>query len=183
MRWPAILAMGIAAIAIAVVVAHQVGKTEHTPAARDVVAPENSPVCPWREPGRDLATLFPEATGYTVESHILSGVMVEAQRRLGRRLAPDENPLRVFRAHRAEQMLGSIIVHRVKGEHGGIEIVTALDPLGVVERVLVQSQREPAAVVAAITDSAWLAQFQGKTARSDFRVQAGESISVRLVLF
>src|SRR5688572_13578715 len=68
---------------------------EHKP--RDTAAVEPSPVCPWRQPERDLLTLFPPATNYVLEARIVSGLTAPIQKRLGRLMHPDENPLRIHR--------------------------------------------------------------------------------------
>ena len=60
--------------------------------------------------------------------------------------------------------MGAILVKRVKGEHGGIELVMGIDSQGRVCGVLIQSQREPETVAQAITN--WLPHFVGKTAES-----------------
>ncbi len=125
---------------------------------------ESSPICPWREPERDLKVLFPNATHYVTETRILSGLMVPIQKRLKRAMTVDENPLRVYRAMNTTGALGSVLVKRVKGEDGGIEIVMGVDAQGSVRRVLMQSQREPEAITAAMTN--WLEHFTGKTAAS-----------------
>jgi hypothetical protein len=125
---------------------------------------ENSPVCPWREPQRDLKTLFPEATQYVTETRILSQLMGTIHQRLDRPMTVDENPLRIYRATDGTQAIGAILVKRVKGEHGAIELVTGIDPRGRVRAVLIQSQREPDLVAQAITN--WLPHFAGKTAES-----------------
>ena len=123
---------------------------------------EDSPICPWREPQRDLKTLFPEATQYVTETRILSQFMGTIHKRLNRPMTVDENPLRIYRATDGTRRMGAILVKRVKGEHGAIELVTGIDPRGRVCAVLVQSQREPDSVAQAITN--WLPHFAGKTA-------------------
>ena len=131
---------------------------------------ELAPLCPWREPQRDLAALFPEATGYTKETRILSGVRPQLQKQLGRVPSADENALHIYRVKSPTGCLGSVLVRRVKGEHGGIEIVTAVDPAGTVTGVRVQSQREPEATAAAITSQQWLGAFAGKAANSPLTI-------------
>ena len=128
------------------------------------------PVCPWRDPQRDLSALFPGATNYLLESRIVSGMTVEIVKRLGRHMNTGENPLRIYRVHGEGQTSGSVLVTRVRGEHGGIEIVIAVNPESAVTRVLIQSQREPELVAHVITNSAWLTSFVGKNARSPLRV-------------
>ena len=131
---------------------------------------ERTPVCPWRQPQRDLLELFPAATNYFAETRILSGAMVPIQKRLGRAMTVDENPLRIFRVHRQEQWVGSVLLCRVKGEHGGIEMVIGVETNGAVRGVLIQSQREPEPVAQAITNAAFLRSFIGKGASSSLRV-------------
>ena len=131
---------------------------------------EAAPLCPWREPQRDLSLMFSAATNFTVESRIITAMLVPAQKRLGRLLNPDENPLRIYRPLGPGGRLGSILVTRVKGEHGGIELVIGADTNQHVARVIVQSHREPAAVASAITNAQWLGAFTGKTSDSSLRV-------------
>lgn len=142
----------------------------HNP--RDVARVEHTPVCPWRNPAQDLAALFSPVTNYVLETRIVSGLIVSAEKQLGRRMHPNENPLRIHRVQHDGRTLGSILVTRVKGEHGGIEIVTGVETNGAVRGVLIQSQREPPAVAAAITNTAWLARFAGRTAKSSWGVGA-----------
>lgn len=132
--------------------------------------PEVSPVCPWREPRRNLLALFPPATNYVTESRILSRMTVEVEQRLGRHLTADENPLRLHRVRHENQWPGSVLVTRVKGGHGGIEIVTGVETNGAVRGVLIQSQREPDAVARVITGSNFLAAFAGKDCTSPLRL-------------
>ena len=135
-------------------------------------AGENSPICPWREPERDLKTLFPQATQYTIETRILSAFMTPIHQRLKRSMTVDENPLRIYRAVDGTQVKGAILVKRVKGEHGGIELVIGIDTDGRLRGVLIQSQREPQAVSQAVTE--WLPSFAGRTAESP--LQPGEDL-------
>ena len=100
----------------------------------------------------------------------MSDQTAELTSRLGRHLTADENPLRIYRAQHGSQTLGSVLVMRVKGEHGGIELVTGVETNGVVRRVLVQSQREPDETAAIITNVAFLASFAGKDSAASFRV-------------
>jgi hypothetical protein len=140
---------------------------EHKP--KDIARVEPAPLTPWRNPAPDLAALFPSATNYVIESRILSGLTAPIQQQLGRLMHPDENPLRIHRVLQGDRALGAILLTRVKGEHGGIEIVTGVQTNGRLRGVLIQSQREPPAVAAAITNAAWLAGFAGQTGET-FRV-------------
>ncbi len=131
---------------------------------------ERTPVCPWRGPQGDLSALFPPATNYVTETRILSGKMAPIQKRLGRAMTVDENPLRIFRVLRQDSWRGSVLLCRVKGEHGGIEIVTGVETNGAVRRVLIQSQREPEAVAQVITNTTFLASFPGKNSAAPLRL-------------
>jgi hypothetical protein len=131
---------------------------------------DRTPVCPWREPRRDLLALFPGATNYVVDTRILSGSMVPIQRRLGRAMTVDENPLRIFRVQQQERWIGSALVRRAKGEHGGIEIVIGVETNGTVRGVLIQSQREPEPIAQVITNAPFLRSFIGKNAASSLRL-------------
>ena len=66
--------------------------------------------------------------------------------------------------------IGSVLVTRVRGEHGGIEIVVGIEPAGAVKGVLLQSQREPDNVRSEIAGARFLNSFAGKTAVAPFRV-------------
>jgi hypothetical protein len=131
---------------------------------------ERTPVCPWRQPQRDLPLLFPPATNYVMDTRVLSGMMLPIQRRLGRAMTVDENPLRIFHIKDQDRWLGDVLLCRVKGEHGGIEIVMGIETNGTVRRVLIQSQREPESVARIITDSNFLRSFVGKDSSSSLRV-------------
>src|SRR5262245_26821913 len=132
--------------------------------------PEVSPVCPWREPQRDLLALFPTATNYVTETCILSSVTSQVRQRLGRQMNSDENPLRIHRVRSEGQCVGSILVTRVKAEHGGVEIVTGIEPGGAVRGVLIQSQREPEPIADVITGVTFRAAFVGKGATAPLRL-------------
>lgn len=130
-------------------------------------APDVSPVCPWRDPQHDLPLLFPPATNYVLETRILSDLTTPIRTRLGRQMRPDENPLRIFRVSDSGAT-GSVLVTRVKGGHGAIEIVIGVTPGGTVQRVLIQSQREPEDVAGIITNAAFLNSLAGKNSTSSF---------------
>ena len=72
------------------------------------------------------------------------------------------------------QPAGSVLVTRVKAEHGGIELVSGIGPEKAVRAVLIQSQREPDPVAQIITSSNFLAGFAGKIASS--RLRPGEDL-------
>lgn len=125
---------------------------------------EAAPMCPWREPQTDLRLFFPGATGSTAETRVLSGKRLELTRRLGRPPSAEENALHLFRIRAANALLGSLMVRRVKGEHGAIELVIATDPQGAIQGVRVQRQREPQATAEILHSGAWLGRFRGLSA-------------------
>jgi hypothetical protein len=129
---------------------------------------ETAPVCPWREPASDLHKLFAPATNYVVEARIVSRSMAEIETRLGRHMTADENPMRLHRVQHEGRRLGSVLVTRVKGEHGSIEMVIGLETNRQVRGVLIQSHREPDPVAADI--NALLPAFVGKSASSPLRL-------------
>jgi hypothetical protein len=131
---------------------------------------EPAALCPWREPEADLGRFFPGPTGWQAETRILSGQRLELRRLLGRVLDADENSLRVYRVLQGDRDLGAILTRRVKGEHGAIEIVLALDGAGRISGLRLQRHREPEAIAHALQDPVWLSAFSGKNAESDWRL-------------
>jgi hypothetical protein len=125
---------------------------------------------PWRDPTGDLAQFFPGATGYRAETRILSHLRVALARELGHPPSGDDLLLRFYRVLRGSRPVGSILVRRVKGEFGAIELVLAVTPAARVRGMRLQRQREPAPVAAALQRPAWRAAFAGKTADSPWRV-------------
>src|SRR5438034_366077 len=57
---------------------------------------ESAPLCPWREPERDLRRFFPNATGSQEELRILSHLRVALIHDLGRPLTAEEMLLRPY---------------------------------------------------------------------------------------
>jgi len=162
-RWAAMAFIGIGAAAIALKYLSDDGPL---PQPIKSVPIEAAPLCPWRDPNNDLRALFPAATGYTIETRILSGVRPEMARRLGRPPAPEENALRVYRVAAGATPAGWIVIQRVSGEHGAIELVLGLDDHGAVRKLRLQGLREPPAIAAELQDAKWLDAFTGKTAAS-----------------
>jgi hypothetical protein len=140
----------------------------HTAAAHPYV--EAAPLCPWREPERDRRQFFPGATGSCEELKILSHLRVALLHDLGRPLTAEEMLLRPYRVVKGSTPLGSVLVRRVKGEYGAIELVLAVSPDGRVRGVRLQRQREPEPTAAVLTSPRWLNAFQGRSAGSPLRV-------------
>src|SRR6187200_2121015 len=128
---------------------------------------EPGSMCPWREPDEDVRLFFPGATGYQTETRVLSGRRMELKERLGRALEADENSLYVHRVTtRDGGSPGVVLTRRVKGEHGVIELVLAIDRQRRVCGLILQRMREPPAVAEALQDRAWLNAFVGKGVES-----------------
>jgi len=136
--------------------------------------PEGGPLCPWREPVSDSKLFFPNATRYEVETRILSGLRVELARRLGRSPTGDENALHIWRVYEENASLGSVLTRRVKGEHGAIELVLAVDSEERVCGLRLQRLREPELIARALQNSDWIRSFEGKSADSMWKL--GEDI-------
>jgi hypothetical protein len=175
MRHLLVAFLGSAAVAIAFWLrfgSESLFEQARTPATTSA---ERSPVCPWRDPLRDLSLLFPGATNFILETKALSGSIVPIRKRLGRDMTTDENPLRIFRVQQENQIVGSVLLARVKGSYGGIEIVVGVKTNTTVRGVLVQSQREPPQTAGAVTNTAWLDGFVGMSPGS--RMRPGEDLA------
>ncbi len=132
--------------------------------------PEAAPLCPWREPERDLKMVFPTATGYKVETRILSGLRLELGERLGRVPAPDENAFHFYSIYREETSLGTVLTRRIKGEHGAIELVLATDLERRVCGLHFQRLREPGPITRALENTEWRQSFVGRRADSQWKL-------------
>lgn len=139
-----------------------------------VKPPEAAPMCPWRDPESDLKQFFPEATRHAVETRILSGQRVELAERLGRMPTGDENALHVWCVYAGESLLGSVLTRRVKGEHGVIELVLAVEANGAVRGARLQRLREPEYISQALQNPNWARSFEGRRADSSWKL--GEDI-------
>ena len=137
----------------------------------EVRPPEATPLCPWREPVSDLKQFFPNATSYEEETRILSGLRVELEQRLGRAPTSDETALHVWRVHQQGVVAGGVLTRRVKGGHGAIELVLAVDPDERVHGMRLQRLREPETVARALQDPQWLRSFAGRRADSPWNVE------------
>jgi hypothetical protein len=136
--------------------------------------PEAAPLCPWRDPVSDLKQFFPDATRNEVEIRILSGQRVELAERLGRMPTGEENALHVWRVYAGQSLVGSVLTRRVKGEHGVIELVLAVEANGSARGVRLQRLREPESIAQALQNPNWLCSFKGRRADSSWKM--GEDI-------
>ena len=129
-----------------------------------------APLCPWRDPQADLAATFPQADHWEPETRILSGLRLELARRLGRPVQPDESALRLYRVSAGPAPLGVVMIRRVRGDYGAIEVVVAVDASGKVRAVRLQRLREPEAVMKPLRETEWLGAFRGKSVHDSFHV-------------
>jgi hypothetical protein len=132
--------------------------------------PVAAPLCPWRDPGADLWRFFPGASGYQAQTRILSGRRSELAQRLGRPPGADENALSLYRVYEQSTLAGTVLTRRVKGPHGAIELVLAVDRDGRVCGSRLQRQREPEEVAGPLEDPAWRNSFEGKRADNPWKL-------------
>jgi hypothetical protein len=130
---------------------------------------EEEPVCPWRDPETDLRLFFPGATGHHLEAKSLSAMRPQLTRILGRQPTGADHLLRVHRITEDTNPVGSVLVKRVKGEHGAIELVIALSADRIVRGVRAQRSREPENISAALATNGWIRAFAGKSLTNELR--------------
>lgn len=153
-----------------------VWRFNHPPAALESVfevktaPPQAAPLCPWREPDADMKLFFPDANRREIETRILSGLRAELADRLGRNPTAEENALREYRIYHDSLALGAVLTRRVKGTHGAIEFVLAVDPENRVRGLRLQRLREPDSIAAALQNPEWLHSFEGKTADNPWKL-------------
>jgi hypothetical protein len=132
-------------------------------------------MCPWRAPARDIQNLFPAAgpsATYRTDTLALSRIREKVLRRLGPGARLENNSLYVHRVLVGGAAMGSVIVRRVAGPHGAIEVVTGIDPAGKISGILIQRHRETAESGRLLTSDAWLASFRNKSAESSFEIDS-----------
>jgi hypothetical protein len=144
--------------------------TSDIPAEVKSAPPAAAPLCPWREPEADMKEFFPDADHYQTETRILSGLRVELAGRLGRTPTGDENVLRLYVVCSQTNAFGNLLTRRVKGTHGAVEIVLAVDLENRVRGIRLQRLREPEVIAAAVNNPGWLRSFIGKRAEDSWKL-------------
>jgi hypothetical protein len=160
-RWMTAAAIGatIAGTGAALYLARSSGATE-APRAPHVTQVEVPPVCPWRSPEADMRRFYPGTHGYHSERLSLSSHVLALTRRLGRRPASGELSLDRYAIEPGAQ--GRVLIRRVSGEYGAIELLLALDGAGRVRGMHLQRLREP--VARYLESPAWESRFAGRRA-------------------
>jgi len=140
--------------------------------AGDLVLHEHPSVglCPWREPESDRRHFFPASTDVREETLILSGKRTEVARQLGRSATGEENVLKVYRILNHDQVLGSVVARRVRGESGVIELLLAVGTDGRIVGAKLQRLREPEDVAHVLQSASWLGAFTGKDRTSAWQL-------------
>jgi hypothetical protein len=155
------VALGVGLL-VAVVVPNLI-KAPELPITRTGTGPTRTPeMLAWREPEADIARFFPGANSHREETRILSAQRPELIRVLGREPTAEEHLPVLHRVLRGGSPAGVVMVRRVKGEAGSIEVVIAVDPERRVRGVRLQRQREPKETAAVLTSRQWLERFDGK---------------------
>lgn len=160
-RWMTAAAIGatLAGTGAALYLARSSGATE-APRAPHVTQVDVPPVCPWRNPEADMRRFYPGARGYHSERLSLSSHVLALTRRLGRRPASGELSLDRY----VVEAQGRVLIRRVSGEYGAIELLLALDEGGRVRGMRLQRLREPEPVAHYLESPAWESRFAGRRA-------------------
>ena len=140
--------------------------TADVPRAPVVAAAEIPGVCPWRDPEGDLRRYFPGAGDWRPERRSLAARWRSLRDRLGRTPSPEDAVLDrclVFDAHHGPA--GRVLLRRVRGEDGAIELVVAVNEAGRVLGTRLQRDRETPAAAKVLHSPEWLGQFEQRTAR------------------
>lgn len=127
-------------------------------------------LCPWRDSQGDLRAFFPTADRYQTRLMALSGLRLPILHRLGPGASLESNSLPIFFIFRGVAPQGAVLVQRMAGEYGVIEVVVGVNTVGRVQGVRLQRLREPDRIARALTDPPWLRSFRGKTAADPWRL-------------
>ncbi len=97
--------------------------------------------CELNDPDRDIQKLFPDSTGYTTQVNQLSqkggfAGMIELKLKLGDELDPvyeaPDVPHSTYTVLKGTQVIGYAFGVNQKGQYGGMQIILATDPNGVI---------------------------------------------------
>lgn len=137
--------------------------------------PALADVCVWRDPERTMQNIFPAARDYKTTTVKFTLTNVGAiEKELGSRIeeASQGGEFSFYDIIGAvggkPRKIGTILALAGKGEYGVIEVVIGIDTSGKILGTYIQRSRER--VTKALESPAFLDQFKGKTAASDFGV-------------
>ncbi len=126
--------------------------------------------CELNDPDRDVKRLFPESTGYktlyvSVDRQGGPAKLKEIEGRLGDAFQGTyetiDVPYTMYRIMKGSEVVGFIHGVNQKGQYGGLQVVLALDPKGVIRDMYFQKLTSKGA--AAFRDPKFGAQFAGLT--------------------
>ncbi len=132
------------------------------------VNPTGPAMVPWRSPEADIATFFPGASKYALETVVLSRYRPEILRKLGPKYHMDSTAVYAYSIFKDGKPVGIVVPRRLSGIHGAIEIVVAIRPDFTVERVTNQRSRETEIITNSLFDGKTLNSFIGKNEDSSF---------------
>src|SRR4051812_7912314 len=130
--------MAVALAAITIGTIRLLTRGDAKPRVTNFTPAEEEPVCPWREPDNDLHSFFPEATSHHLETKALSAMRPQLMRILGRQPTGADHILHVHRVMTGGAPAGAVLLKRVKGEYGAIELVIALSTNNIIRGVRAQ---------------------------------------------
>ncbi|MGC4044213.1 MAG: hypothetical protein QM758_10480 [Armatimonas sp.] len=168
-----VTALGLAGITASLIYLLRPDTTEvkTTYTHHDAFAQKGQAMVPWRDAPADMKALFPGApvpdTG-NPKIVALSSHRADIIKRLGN-TPLDSNALYVFPVENR----GAVLLRRVSGEFGGIEVVLGVDASGKAVGVRVQRHREPPEIEKILLSPEFQKSFVGKTAQSDFTLPTG----------
>jgi len=154
-------AAGTLALAGAALYVARQGSAMEVPRAPSVRRIDPPPVIPWRDPDADLRRFFPGATGSRHERLALSAQLLAISRHLGRPPAAADAILDRYLIEPGSR--GRVLLRRVRGEHGAIEVVVAVDARGRVLGLHLQRQREPESIARFLASPEWTRRFTGRS--------------------
>lgn len=120
-----------------------------------------------------MRRFFPGADAHREEIRILSAERLTLIRRLGRQPTAEEHLAVLHHVFRRGQRAGVVLVRRVRGSGGSIEVVLAVNSGGKICGIRLQRHREPKEVAAVLDSDRWLSAFVGRRADSDWSVEQG----------
>ena len=129
-----------------------------------------TPLCPWRDPERDMRAFFSGPGEVTTKTLILTPYRAEILRRLGPGTPLRENAVQVHHVRREGREVGVALTRRTRGVYGAIEVVVGIRAAdGSVAGVRVQRHRERPEAARVLTSAEWIGAFRGKTAADAFQ--------------